>query len=121
MIKSSFPAAYYRLTPHSIEDHAHWRTSGVQDARAAVDWAVSALRVRCQRMCSGSADSSHAIRCTSVDTIPNHFLNFYTMNPSPTSYYRITPHSIEDRAHWLSLRENPRHAALFERMEALCA
>lgn len=43
------------------------------------------------------------------------------MNPSPTSYYRLTPHSIENRAHWQKLRNDPRHTALFEKMEALIA
>jgi len=43
------------------------------------------------------------------------------MDSSISTYYRIAPHSIGDRAYWQSLRADPRHAALFEKMEALSA
>jgi hypothetical protein len=43
------------------------------------------------------------------------------MGSSSNTYYHLRLHSIEDRAHWLGLCENPRHAALFEKMEALSA
>jgi len=36
-------------------------------------------------------------------------------------YFRLTPYPIENRAHWQKLRNDPRHTALFETMEALIA